>query len=127
MKILASVLLALAVLNAPAQNDPNAPPPNLRQDPVLHFKFDPRKVATFHRFWLFPGQELWLDNAIYSHVHVTSDFPVAIHMGGCQATQTTDLKCDTMPNVDLFVQDLRVGVPPDSVPVNRVLVTASRE
>jgi hypothetical protein len=76
---------------------------------------------------MVPGQELWIDNPMFTHIHVMSDMPVVVKIGKCEATETMDIRCITMPNLYLHIQDERTGVPIDSAPMNRIYLTATKQ
>lgn len=105
--------------SAPAPvNDQPAPNPR-------YLKLNPNKLIDAFTIDVLPGQEVHFNNPTFSYVRIGSDYPVIVHIGACQSTGTTDLICNTMPNVDINFQDSRLGDP--SAPVNRVRITALRD
>lgn len=94
---------------------------------MLHLKLNPHKLAISTNIWLFPGQAVRLDNTVFTHIHLMSDFPITVRIGDCKATETTDIRCETMPNLYIHFRDARVGVPIHSVSPNHIYITASKD
>lgn len=120
------LVLCFSVLSFAAE-DVNSSPDNIDPNPVLHVKLNTHKLAIATSMYLVPGQEVRIDNQVFTHVRVMSDLPVVVQIGKCQATETTDIRCETTPNLYIHFQDLRIGVPIDSAPLNRVYLTFSKE
>ena len=122
----ATLLLATLSCATFAQDDPA--PTAVPDPPLIRRTLNPRKVTITVTIDLLPGQEVELINPAFSYIRVNSDSPVVARIGGkCQATETTDLICHTMPNIDVHFQDSRIGVPVDSAPINHVRFTAIRD
>jgi hypothetical protein len=124
---LCSLLLCLSLVAAAQQANPNSSPDSIDPSPVLRIKFNSRRQAISTSLYLVPGQELRVDNAVFNRIHIMSDLPVVVRIGKCQATQTTDIRCETTPNLYIHVQDLRIGVPIDGAALNRIYLTATKE
>lgn len=123
-KIFVLLLFAFGLGVASAQDDPNAVPANLNPAPIVRFRLNPRRAAIFHRFWLYPGQELVVVNATFWHVHVVSDLPVSVRASGlCSDPDTNEITCDIMPNLDIHILDIQST---SSGKMNGVYVTVDK-
>jgi hypothetical protein len=80
------------------------------------------RVVTFP---IYAGQELRITNPEFNFVKIETDFPAAVKIGNCQATETTHISCNNVSiNDPILVQDNRLGLPPNSTPRNRIRVVA---
>jgi hypothetical protein len=95
--------------------------------PIRYLKLNPYKVVIANRIDVLPGQKIRFDNTTFFWVRIFSDLPFAIRDGKCQADSTTDITCDIMPNVLVRLRDVRIGIPVDSAPANRVHFTFMRD
>lgn len=107
--------------------DVNSSPDNIDPSPVLHVKLNTHRLAIATTMYLVPGQEVRIDNPVFTHVHLMSDLPIIVQIGKCEATQTTDIRCETTPNLYIHFQDLRDGTPADGAPLNRIYLTFTKE
>lgn len=122
-----SLLLCLSFVASAQQGDVNNSPDNIDPSPVLHVKFNSHRLAISTTIYLVPGQEVRIDNPVFTHIHVMSDMPVVVKIGKCQATETTDIQCETVPNLYIHFQDLRIGVAADGAELNRIYLTATKD
>jgi hypothetical protein len=118
-----------AAQDTPDDEAPVADPAPTPVEPPTprHMRIIPNSVTVAFAIRDLPGQEVHVDNCCFSYVRLDSDFPIAVHAGQCQATNTTDIICHITANIDVNFQDLRIGVPIDSAPLNLVRLTAIRD
>jgi hypothetical protein len=82
----------------------------------------PRSGSFFLQF----GESRTFTTASYSHLRVTSDWPIKIDFGDCHSSPTREYDCETDPSSQLTLTDSRVASMPES-PRNEVKIEFSNQ
>lgn len=108
-----------------AAPQPDPPPVPVDPPPVQMRQLYGDTPTIAFKVRVLAGQQVHFDNALFTWIRISSDFPLMVRIGKCESTETIDITCDISPNLSIDIQDARIGSA-DPTP-NVVRITAARD